>query len=100
LRPDAAKRPENGEIEANGQGFQRAKGSLNKKNQRKTGNRKKYDSTRVVFQRPVKGYFTISISEPNTCNIHICRLGKFLRPDYWSLKITVTHCIHIDLLVI
>jgi hypothetical protein len=54
LRPDAAKRRETGEIEANEQGFQRAKGSLNKKKQRKNGNRKKYNSTRVVFQRPAK----------------------------------------------
>jgi len=64
LRPAAAKGPENDEIEANEQGFQRANGSLNKKKQRKNGKRKKCDSTRVVFQRPAKARTDAACSCP------------------------------------
>jgi hypothetical protein len=53
-RLDAVKGPQEGEIEANEQGFQRAKVTLNKKYDKKIGSRKKNRSDRQVFQRPVK----------------------------------------------
>jgi hypothetical protein len=52
-RPDAAKSPQKGDIKANEQGFQRANDTLNEKNDKKIGNRKKNRSYGEVFQRPV-----------------------------------------------